>query len=211
LFEVPVRRSWGALADLEPTLGRQPVEGGDRRKFYAVLHLDGVRSSPLNAVGAAARRLLTAAVLIACGVGAANAEERRWILEIGPASEWPTNGDAPNYGGTIALEREVIERWLAVEIGMTGLATSGQGELSWDILFKKPFSLTSTVELELGIGPEYSRPLPNDPPRLNLEFSLEFMVWSSPKIGWFAEPTFSVNPGTGLSSFGATGGLLIAL
>jgi len=151
------------------------------------------------------------AVLAALAIaGPAQAEERGWVLEIGPAAEWALQGETPNYGGNLAVEKEVIERWLELELGMTALGTSGQGELSWDLLFKKPFTLSPTVEMMVGAGPELTKPLNGGWGRFSLEFAVDFMVWSADRVGWFVEPTFSVNPGTGETAFGATGGILLS-
>ena len=73
-----------------------------------------------------------AAVSAIAGASPVTAEDHGWVLEIGPAAEWPLRGDTPNYGANIAVEREVIEGWLEIEFGMAGLWTAGRGELSWD-------------------------------------------------------------------------------
>lgn len=143
-----------------------------------------------------------------CAVTAARAEDHGWVLEIGPAAEWPLQGDMPNYGATIAVEREVIDGWLEIELGASGLWTSGRGELSYDLLFKKPFTLSPTVELMVGAGPSFSQPLDGTPGTVGISFALDLMVWPQPKVGWFIEPTYSVVPGSGQSSMGATAGIL---
>jgi hypothetical protein len=136
------------------------------------------------------------------------AEPRGWVLEIGPAAEWPLQGDPPNYGASIAIEREVIDGWLEIELGMSGLWTAGRAELSWDLLLKKPFTLSPTVEFMVGAGPSYAQPTNGDAGTVGLVFALDLMVWPQPRVGWFIEPTFSVTPSTGQTSFGATAGLL---
>ena len=90
--------------------------------------------------------------------------EHSFILEIGTAGEWPLNGEHPNFGGTIAAEIEPIENWLELEFGLSTLATGGHTELSGDLLFKKPFRLSPTVEFMVGAGPSFSRIL-NGPER----------------------------------------------
>jgi hypothetical protein len=138
--------------------------------------------------------------------------DRSWVLELGPAAEWPLAGDSSNYGGAIAIEKEVIEGWLELELGTAALWTSGRGELSWDLLFKKPFALSPTVELMVGLGPELVQTLNGDDQgtRLNVEFALDLMVWQTKRVGWFVEPTFSVNPGNGQMAFALTGGIVIS-
>jgi hypothetical protein len=137
---------------------------------------------------------------------------RGWVLELGPAAEWPLSSDPSNYGGTIAVEKEVIEGWLEIEFGTAALWTSGRTELSWDLLFKKPFILSPTVELMVGLGPELVQTLNGDDrgTKVNAEFALDLMVWPTKRVGWFLEPTFSVNPGNGQTAFALTGGIIIS-
>jgi len=153
--------------------------------------------------------LMPATLSVLACTAAARAEERGWVLEIGPAAEWPLQGDTPNYGASIAVEREVIDKWLEIELGMSALWTSGHGELSWDLLFKKPFTLSPTVELMIGVGPSFSQPLNGDFGTVSVTFALDLMVWPKQRIGWFLEPTYSVTPVTGQTALGATAGLLV--
>jgi hypothetical protein len=133
------------------------------------------------------------------------------ILEIGTAGEWPLNGERPNFGGTIAAEIEPIENWLEIEFGLSTLATAGHTELSGDILFKKPFRLSPTVEFMVGGGPSLSQTL-NGPERgtsASAEFALDFMFWPTKDVGWYIEPTWSVNPRNGQQSAAVSIGMLI--
>ena len=137
--------------------------------------------------------------------------EHSFILEIGTAGEWPLNGERPNFGGTVAGEIEPIENWLELELGFTTLATAGHTELSGDLLFKKPFRLSPTVEFMVGGGPSFSRAL-NGPERgdsWSAEFALDWMFWPTKNIGWFIEPTWSVNPRNGQQSAAVSIGILI--
>jgi hypothetical protein len=137
--------------------------------------------------------------------------EHSFILEIGTAGEWAFNGEPPNFGGTIAGEIEPIENWLELEFGLSTLATAGHTEVSGDLLFKKPFHLSPTVEFMAGAGPSFSRTL-NGPDRgdsWSVEIALDWMFWPTKNLGWFVEPTWSVNPRNGQHSAGVSIGLLI--
>ncbi len=137
--------------------------------------------------------------------------DHSWILEIGTAGEWPLNGEHPNFGGTIAAEIEPIENWLELEFGLLTLATAGNTELSGDVLFKKPFRLSPTAEFMVGAGPSLSQTL-NGPERgtsMSAEFALDFMFWPTKDVGWYLEPTWSVNPRTGQQSAAVSIGVLI--
>jgi hypothetical protein len=137
--------------------------------------------------------------------------EHSFILEIGAAGEWPLNGERPNFGGTIAGEVEPIENWLELELGLTTLATAGHTELSGDLLFKKPFHLSPTAEFMVGLGPSFSQTI-NGLERgdsWSVEFALDWMFWPTKNLGWFIEPTWSVNPRNGQHSAAVSIGILI--
>ncbi len=137
--------------------------------------------------------------------------EHGLVLAIAPAGEWPLNGDRPNFGGTISAEMTPIENWLELEFGLAMLGTSGHTELSGDVLFKKPFRLSPTVEFMVGAGPSFSQTF-NGPERgtsVSAEFALDFMFWPTRNLGWFIEPTWSVNPRNGQQSAAVSIGFLI--
>jgi hypothetical protein len=163
---------------------------------------------------------IIAAPLLATGVRAqqepeqrnfASTEEPAFVLEVGPAAEWPLRGERANYGGNIGIEREVIEDWLELEAGLTGLATSARGELSEDLLFKKPFRLSPDLEFFIGVGPELAHTFTGSDKgtSTSVEFAAELMYLPSSGIGWYVEPAFSVEPVSGKKAFGVTGGVAI--
>jgi Bacterial SH3 domain len=137
--------------------------------------------------------------------------EHSFVLEIGTAGEWPLNAEHRNFGGTIGAEIEPIENWLEVEFGLSTLTTTGHTELSGDLLFKKPFRLSPTVEFMIGAGPSFSRTLngPEQGDSWSTEFALDWMFWPTKNVGWFIEPTWSVNPRSGQQSAAVSVGVLI--
>jgi hypothetical protein len=136
--------------------------------------------------------------------------EHKFILELGSAGEWPLTNVPGNFGGTFAVEVEPIENWLELELGLTSLNTTGHSDLSGDLLFKKPFKITPSFEFMIGAGPSVSQTL-NGPDRgtaVSAEFALDFMFWPTRDVGWFFEPTYSINPRTGERSAAFSIGLL---
>jgi len=134
------------------------------------------------------------------------------VLKIGPAGEWPSHERA-SFGGTFAVEKSVIENWLEIEAGLTMLGTTGHTELSGDIIFKKPFRISPTFEFMIGVGPSISRTLNGEDQSTTVSaaFTLDFMFWPTPNVGWFLEPTWTVNPRNGQQSFAASVGLLVGI
>ena len=139
--------------------------------------------------------------------------EHSFIFEIGAAGEWSLNGERPNFGGSIAGEVEPIENWLELEFGFTTLTTAGHTELSGDLLFKKPFRLSPIAEFMVGAGPSFSRTLNGPEPvdAWSIEFALDWMFWPTKNLGWFIEPTWSVNPKNGQQAAAVSIGILIGL
>jgi hypothetical protein len=138
--------------------------------------------------------------------------EHALVLEIGTAGEWPLS-DRPNFGGTFAVEATPIENWLEIEIGLTTLSTSGRTEWSGDVLFKKPFRISPTFEFMIGAGPSISKTLNGEDrdTSVSAEFALDFMFWPTKDLGWFVEPTWSINPRNGQQAIGVTAGILIGI
>jgi hypothetical protein len=160
----------------------------------------------------AAAGLCLSVVLGATATAAQDDREHALVLKMGPAGEWPSHEGA-NFGGTFGVEKSIIEGWLEIEASLTALGTTGQTELSGDIIFKKPFRISPTFEFMVGVGPSISRPLNGEDKSTTVSaaFSLDFMFWPTPDIGWFAEPTWTVNPRNGQQSFAASVGLLIGI
>jgi hypothetical protein len=160
-------------------------------------------------------RAATTSIFFSLWAAAAVAESggHSLVLEIGPAAGWPLHGRTTELWGTIAVEKEVIENWLELELGITVLGTSGQRELSTDLLFKTPFRLSPTVEFMVGVGPSIARTLtgPDKGTSVAVQFVIDFMFWPRENVGWYVEPGMSITPGTGKKSLGVTGGVVIGL
>ena len=123
------------------------------------------------------------------------------VIEVGSAGEWPLQGERPSYGGTLAAETTPIEHWLEVEAGATFLGTNRKREIAADFIVKKPFEISSTVELMAGVGPELSWTLTRGSRARSVatECALDLMIWPTKNVGWYLEPTYD------LTSFRASG------
>ncbi len=63
---------------------------------------------------------------------------------------------------------------------------------------QKTFRISPTFEFMIGVGPSISRTL-NDEDQsttVSAAFTLDFMFWPTPNVGWFLEPTWTVTPET---------------
>jgi hypothetical protein len=145
---------------------------------------------------------------------AQSAEKEFAVVELGGAASRSLKDGSS--GPTVAVEVTPIENWLELEAGVTPLFNRSSTEWDTDLLFKKPWTLSSKAEFMLGLGPEWVHT--NKPGAtansVSAEAVLDFMFWPSAKhrFGWYLEPDFEHNFGRGHEqSVGISGGLLIAI
>lgn len=158
---------------------------------------------------------LIAAMVSFSGGAKAEDKEPSAVVEIGSASEWGLGGGS-GFGPTVAVEVTPLKNWLEIEAGVTPLFSNGHTEWDTDLLFKKPFTLSNTVEFMLGVGPEWVHATGSETSADSIagEAVLDFMFWPSPerKLGWYLEPSYSYDFGKGHEqSLGLSIGLLIAI
>jgi len=125
---------------------------------------------------------------------AALAEDHAAVLEIGGAAEWDAETWQSQFGPSLAVEVTPIERWLELELGVNAFRVSGKTDWETDLLFKKPFDLSPTIEFMVGLGPTWTHSSsPAEPSNsAGAEFALDFMFWPTRRWGWFIEPSYSV-------------------
>lgn len=89
--------------------------------------------------------------------GTARAEDKEpsALVEIGGAGEWALRGGGLSFGPAVSVEVTPLKDWLEIELGVTPLFGGGRTEWGTDLVFKKPFDLSNTVEVEFGLGPEW--------------------------------------------------------
>jgi hypothetical protein len=99
------------------------------------------------------------AVLLLFG-GTAKAEEKEpsAVVAIGPEGERGFPGSRFSIGPSASVEFSVIKDWLEIEIGGGALFSRGQKEWEVDALFKKPFTLSNTVNSWLALDPHGATP-----------------------------------------------------
>lgn len=134
------------------------------------------------------------------------------VLEVGAAGEGGIHGGGWSFGPNLAVEVTPIEEWLEIEFGVSALLTNGPTELSSDLVFKKPFRLSSTAELMIGLGPTVSRVVSGtgEGSSHGIEVVFDFMFWPHQYSGWYLEPSWS-RTSRGDQTIGLTGGILFGL
>jgi hypothetical protein len=155
-------------------------------------------------------------------LGYASAEEKKdarevAVIEIGAAPSRNLKESTSSFGPTVAVEISPIEHWLELEAGMTPSFGHHTTEWASDLLLKKPWTLSRTVEFMAGIGPAWihTREPGTTTNSVAGEAVLDFMFWpklSKHKFGWYLEPGYEYNFGRGHErSIGISFGLLIAI
>jgi hypothetical protein len=161
---------------------------------------------------------LTAALFVCAGAAQAEEKEKEptAVFELGGAAEWSLRNGSSSFGPAVAVEVTPIENWLEIEAGVAPLVGNGQTEWNADLLFKKPFTLSKTVEFMVGLGPEWLHTTGGGKSTDSFggEVALDFMFWPTAdrKLGWFLEPSYGYDFGSGHEqSVGVSAGLLIAI
>ncbi len=145
-----------------------------------------------------------------------NIKEPSAEIEIGGAGERGLSKGGSGFGPTLAVEFTPIEHWLEIEAGVTPLFSRGQTEWGTDLIFKKPWTLTKTVEFMIGVGPEWRHTTGSGRSADSVagEVMLDFQIWPWPerKVGWFMEPIYSYSFGREHEqSLGLSVGLLVPI
>jgi hypothetical protein len=153
---------------------------------------------------------MAAAVAAFAGTAAAEDKEPTAVVAIGGTTEWGLPGPT-SFGPSVSVEFTPIRNWLEIEIGAATLLRRGVTEFETDIIFKKPFTLSDTVELMVGAGPAWSYTR-DEGIKWGATFALDLMVWPWPerKFGWFVEPAYTINQDHE-KSLSVSIGLLIAI
>jgi hypothetical protein len=162
---------------------------------------------------AAALGLVMALLFAGRASGQAEDKEPSAIFEAGGAGQWGLKGGS-SYGPSVAVETTPIPDVLEVEGGTTALFSRGQTEWDTDFLFKKPFTLSDTVEFMFGVGPEWAhiatRGRSSDTVAGEAALDFMFWPWQRRRFGLYLEPSYDYSFAPGHEqSVSISGGLLI--
>ena len=79
------------------------------------------------------------------------------VVEVGVAPGWNLKDGGSAFGPTVAAEVTPIENWLELEDGVASEFLGHSTEWGTDLLFKKPWTISETVEFMFGVGPDWIR------------------------------------------------------
>ena len=160
-----------------------------------------------------------AGLLLVAGGARADEKEKEHessvVVELAGGGEWDVHGGAGAYGPNLALEFEVIEHWLEIETGVARRFERGESEVEFELIFKKPFELSESLEFLIGAGPvwvHHAEESPKDSIAGEAIVELVYWPWDDHKVGFFVEPSYSYNFGEGHEkTVGVTAGLHIGV
>jgi hypothetical protein len=160
-----------------------------------------------------------AGLLLVAGGARADEKEKEHessvVVELAGGGEWDVHGGAGAYGPNLALEFEVIEHWLEIETGVAPRFERGESEVEFELIFKKPFELSESLEFLIGAGPvwvHHAEESPKDSIAGEAIVELVYWPWDDHKVGFFVEPSYSYNFGEGHEkTVGVTAGLHIGV
>jgi hypothetical protein len=138
---------------------------------------------------------MATAIAAFCRPTLAEEKEPTAVVAIGGQTEWGLPG-ASSFGPTASVEFTPIKDWLEIEIGAATLFRRGATEFESDLIFKKPFTISDTLEFMVGADPAWSYTR-DEGTKWGATFALDFMTWPWPerKFGWFVEPAYTISQG----------------
>ncbi|MGO9993348.1 MAG: hypothetical protein ACLPTF_12655 [Steroidobacteraceae bacterium] len=136
------------------------------------------------------------------------------VLEFGATGEREISERTSHLGPTVGIEIEPMENWLEVELGASTYRSQGATNWEFELPFKKPFRLSSTIEVMPGLGPTWAH---TTQPGVRssvwgAEAVIDFFFWRSKRLGWYLEPSYGVALGNGdKKSVALTAGIFFAV
>jgi hypothetical protein len=155
---------------------------------------------------------LDALAVAATDDGAEQEQKHLAVFELGATEEWEISEHDSHLGPVVGIEIEPIENWLEIEFGASTSRSRGATNWELELPFKKPFRLSSTVEVMPGLGPTWTHTTQSGEHAgtWGAEAVIDFFFWRSQHLGWYLEPSYGIRNGAKKSA-ALTGGLFFTL
>lgn len=141
-------------------------------------------------------------------------QEHGVILEIGATAEREISEQSSHLGPAVGIEIEPIENGLEVEFGAATYRSRDATNWELELPIKRPFRLTSAVEIMPGLGSTWSHTTQPGEPRSawGAEIVVDLFFWRSHRFGWYLEPSYGLNlSGGSQKSMALTGGVFVTV
>ncbi len=136
------------------------------------------------------------------------------VLERGATGEREITEKTSHFGPAVGIEFDPIENWLESEFGASTYRSQGATTWELELPFKKPFKLSSTIEVMPGAGPTWSHTTQPgvQSSTWGAEAVVDFFFWRSKRFGWYLEPSYGITFGNGdRISAALTAGVFLAV
>jgi len=141
-------------------------------------------------------------------------QDHLMILELGATGEREISEHTSHIGPAVGIEVEPIENWLEIELGASTYRSQGARNWEIDLPFKKPFRLSSTVEVMPGLGPTWTHTTQagQRSSSWGAEAVIDLFIWRTKRLGWYLEPSYGIALGNGNKKSAAlTAGIFFAV
>jgi hypothetical protein len=136
------------------------------------------------------------------------------VLELGATGKREISERTSHLAPAVGIEIEPIENWLEIELGASTYRSQGATNWEFELPFKKPFRLSSTIQVIPGLGPTWLHTTQPDerPSTWGGEALVDFFFWHTQRLGWYLEPSYGITFGNGNKKSAAlTAGFFVAI
>lgn len=137
--------------------------------------------------------------------------EHAILVGVGGAVELELADRSLHPGTNLMVEWDAIENWLELEVSASVLTADRGVAVPIDVIIKKPFRVTRTFEIMIGVGPEVVQVTGiKNGTYVGGQAALDLMFWPYRRFGLWVEPTYDLVFYAGIShGIGCTGGLMV--
>jgi hypothetical protein len=160
---------------------------------------------------------LSALLQIAASLAATGDDARQdhgAVFELGFDEEREISERISHLGPAVGIEIEPVENWLEIELGAATYRNQGVRSWELELPFKKPFRLSSTIEIMPGLGPTWTSAarLGGRATSWGAEAVIDLFFWRTRRKGWYLEPSYGIELGGGNAKSAAlSGGIFFSL
>ena len=136
------------------------------------------------------------------------------VLALGAEGGREISEGTSHLGPAVGVEFEPIEHWLEIEFGASTYRSQGATNWELELPFKKPFRLSSTIEVMPGLGPtwEHTTQPGERPGTWGAKALIDLFFWRSQRLGWYLAPSYGIAFGnSNKTSVALNAGVFIAV
>ena len=116
------------------------------------------------------------------------------VLAFGAEGEREISERTSHLGPAVGIEIEPIENWLEIEFGASTYRSQGATNWQLELPFKKPFRLSSAIEVMPGLAPTWDHTTqPGERPSTwGAKALIDVFFWRTRRFGWYLAPSYGI-------------------